>query len=77
MPEACAICGKTFAVRCKYCGKKFCSEHKRPDKHSCAGLEKWREEEKGSSYATFMRKMVADSATKRRKDEGSQNTFPR
>ena len=74
MPEACEVCGKTFAVPCKFCGKKFCSEHNQPDKHSCTGLEK-SEEEKGSNYATFMRRMVKKSAEKRRKQEGKKNIF--
>jgi predicted nucleic acid binding AN1-type Zn finger protein len=76
MPDdACAVCGKIFAASCKFCGKKFCSDHKQPDKHSCTGLEKSKEE-KDSNYVTFMKDMVAKSAAKRREGEGNKNAFP-
>ena len=74
--DTCMICGKTFEVSCKYCGKKFCSEHRQPDKHSCTGLEKWKDEEKDSNYVTFMRKMITKRSVERRKGEGNKNTFP-
>jgi len=75
MPDdTCAVCGRTFAVSCKFCGKNFCSEHRQPSKHSCAGLEKSKEE-KDSNYVTFMKKMVKKSAEKRRQIERNRNRF--
>jgi hypothetical protein len=83
MPEeVCAICGKSRAVSCKFCGNNFCLDHQQPDRHSCAGLEKWREEEgkeeasAGSNYGTFMRRMVKKKAEKRRLGEKNKNAWP-
>ncbi len=39
----CAVCGKhvDMPYRCNRCGENYCSEHRLPENHSCAGLNDW------------------------------------
>ncbi|PSQ01150.1 rhomboid family intramembrane serine protease [Halobacteriales archaeon QS_4_70_19] len=39
----CAVCGKhvDMPYRCNRCGQNYCSEHRLPENHSCAGLNDW------------------------------------
>ncbi|CQR50790.1 MULTISPECIES: rhomboid family intramembrane serine protease [Haloferax] len=39
----CDVCGKdeSLPYRCSRCGGTFCSEHRLPENHDCAGLSDW------------------------------------
>jgi len=39
----CDVCGKdeSLPYRCSRCGGTFCSEHRLPENHDCAGLSEW------------------------------------
>jgi hypothetical protein len=39
----CDVCGKTVDLpySCRRCGGSYCSEHRLPENHSCAGLNDW------------------------------------
>ncbi|MCK5698259.1 MAG: hypothetical protein KAH93_00275 [Candidatus Aenigmarchaeota archaeon] len=52
MPENnCAYCHKKFSefpFTCKFCGNDYCSDHRLPENHKCAGLEKYKEKQVNS-----------------------------
>lgn len=52
MPEnKCSFCHKKldeFPFTCKFCGNEFCSDHRLPENHECAGLEKYKENQLNS-----------------------------
>ncbi|MBI4019318.1 MAG: AN1-type zinc finger domain-containing protein [Candidatus Aenigmarchaeota archaeon] len=41
---SCTICGKNemLPYMCKFCSLEFCSHHRLPESHNCAGLEEWK-----------------------------------
>ncbi len=55
MPENnCAYCHKKFdefPFTCKFCGNNYCSDHRLPENHKCAGLEKYKEKQVNSLTA--------------------------
>ncbi|TGC07482.1 rhomboid family intramembrane serine protease [Methanolobus halotolerans] len=53
MDKKCWICGREEYIpfKCRFCGKVFCSIHRLPEQHACAGLEYAREHGSGSRNA--------------------------
>ena len=41
----CTTCGKSemMPYMCKFCSLEFCSQHRLPENHNCAGLQEWKE----------------------------------
>ena len=41
MTNECWICGKQepMPYKCRYCGKTYCSDHRLPEQHGCAGFD--------------------------------------
>ncbi|MDP2218210.1 MAG: rhomboid family intramembrane serine protease [Methanolobus sp.] len=42
LDKKCWICGREehLPFKCRFCGNVFCSQHRLPEQHACAGLEK-------------------------------------
>ncbi|MBS3054384.1 MAG: AN1-type zinc finger domain-containing protein [Candidatus Aenigmarchaeota archaeon] len=40
----CTVCGKSemMPYMCKFCSLEFCSQHRLPENHNCAGLAQWK-----------------------------------
>lgn len=54
MPE-CSECGEQVSMpfTCKFCEETFCSEHRLPENHDCAGLEKYQEESRREGKVAY------------------------
>jgi hypothetical protein len=61
--KICQYCGRSLGTElpfiCKYCRGSFCSEHRLPESHKCAGLKQIKERAARGEIPMFPEKRVA------------------
>lgn len=66
----CHICKKTEVLpfKCKFCKQYFCSEHRLPENHECAGLQHYKESQRKKNSESDLPKKIIYKPEKVKKE---------